>query len=58
MKKRDLFAELMKGIEEMTAHREGRFESRSNVSDDSLDSQVTGRMDKSDYLERTDDEVP
>jgi putative transcriptional regulator len=30
MNKRELFEELMKGIEEMTAHREERFEEGSN----------------------------
>lgn len=34
MKKRDLFAEMMQGVEEMTAHREGKITLRQYVADE------------------------
>ena len=34
MKKRDLFAELMQGVEEMAAHREGKITLRNTVVED------------------------
>lgn len=57
-KKRELFEELLKGIEEMTAHREERFQSRNSAVDDSLDSEVSVWKYRADYLEKTDDQVP